>query len=213
MSIKACIFDFDGTLVDTLPGIVRAWDLTFQALKIGRADPDKIKAAIGPAREVYVKMVLGEHAETHGPSALKLYKEFYKQVSPALTFMYDGISDLLCELEMKEIALAIASNKPYFQITPLAEKFGIIPFFQVILGPEKRWAGKPEPDMFLECAKRFNLLPEEILVIGDSELDLLAGQKAGMKRAAALWGYSSKEKLLPYEPDQWLAHPSALTLS
>lgn len=211
MKFHAIIFDFDGTLVDTFPGILRSWQMTFEALSLGPVDSEKVRSSIGPTKDVYLKMMLGDLAPTHGEKALETYKKFYRQESPALTFVYDGVYGLLDILEKKKIPMAIASNKPFRQITLLAEKFGFTPRFRLILGPEMTGKGKPDPDMFLHCAAHTGVAPEHTLVVGDTELDMIAAQRAGMKRAAALWGYSSREQLAKFNPEYLVERPMDIT--
>jgi phosphoglycolate phosphatase len=207
MKFQAIIFDFDGTLVDTFPGILRSWQMTFEALGLGPVDPERVRASIGPTKDVYLKMMLGDLAPTHGEKALEMYKRFYKQESPARTFVYDGVYELLEILAKKKVPMAIASNKPFRQITLLAEKFGFTPRFRLIMGPEITGKGKPDPDMFLRCAAHTGVAPENTLVVGDTELDMIAAQRAGMKRAAALWGYSSREHLAGFSPEYFAERP------
>lgn len=210
MKFQAVIFDFDGTLVDTFPGILKSWQMTFRELSLGEPDPAAVRAAIGPTKDVYLGMILGDRAAQAGEEALALYKMHYREVAPALTRVYDGIGALLDSLEEKRVPKAIASNKPFRQIMLLAESLGLSPRFDIILGPEKVAAGKPEPDLFLKCAEHFRLKPGEVLAAGDTDLDMIAGKSAGMARAAVLWGYSSREKLARFEPEYFVEEPMQL---
>jgi phosphoglycolate phosphatase len=124
--------------------------------------------------------------------------------------VYKGVDGLLSRLEATGVRKAIASNKPLHQIVILAEKFGFTPRFDLILGPEKVDRGKPEPDMFLKCAEHLRLPREAFLIVGDTDLDMIAGKRAGMKRAAALWGYSTREKLAQFGPEYFVEEPEQL---
>ena len=106
--------------------------------------------------------------------------------------------------------MGVASNKPYNQIIKLMAHFKLEDCFSPILGPEKVKSGKPSPDMFLECARDWDLPVGELLVVGDTELDMTAGRSAGIARAAALWGYTDKETLLAEGPEYMVAEPTAL---
>src|SRR3989339_723093 len=116
---QGIIFDFDGTLVDTFPGILCGWQKTFQRLGLPPVGEDTVRAAIGPTREEYVRLILGEHYERHKEEALTLYRLFYKEECTTKTFVYPGIYPLLQRLSERGIFMAIASNKPHLQVLQL----------------------------------------------------------------------------------------------
>ncbi|MFH0920034.1 MAG: HAD family hydrolase [Fibrobacterota bacterium] len=198
---QGIIFDFDGTLVDTFPGIYCGWQKTFQRLGLPPIGENTVRAAIGPAKDAYLRLILGENYNQHQEQALELYRLFYKEECTTKTFVYPGIYPLLQRLQDRGMYMAIASNKPHPQVLQLTERFKFNPYFDPILAPEKVKEGKPEPDMFLACAQTWGVPPEAILVVGDTELDMEAGKRAGMPRAAALWGYSTREKLSALAPE------------
>lgn len=204
------IFDFDGTLADTFPGIYSAWKQTFDALGLGPLAPEVVRSAIGPTREVYLKLILGERFDAHGMEALNLFKEIYKNETIFSTTLYPGISELLDLLDNAGVRMGIASNKPHQQILKLIEHFGIADCFCPVMGPDKGKEGKPAPDMLEECVREWVLPKEKILMVGDSKLDLLAGRSAGLSRAAVLWGYSSEALLTEESPDYLASTPVAL---
>jgi phosphoglycolate phosphatase len=208
---KGVIFDFDGTLADTFPGIYEAWKRTFEKLNMGPLSAEKVKSAIGPTKDAYLKIILDDKYESHGQIALESFRAVYKGGSMFTTRLFSGIQELLDRLDNTGIRMAIASNKPYHQVLRLVEHLGLTDYFCPILGPEKVKEGKPWPDMLFECAREWDMPAERILVAGDTELDMIAGKNAGMARAAVLWGYSEVSTLSAQNPEYAVSTPSALT--
>ena len=207
---KGVVFDFDGTLADTFPGIFEAWKQTFEKLNLGLVSPERVKRAIGPTKDAYLRIILDDKYESHGQAALDSFRAIYKGESIFTTKLYPGIQELLDRLDTTGTRMAIASNKPHGQVVKLVEHLGIADYFCPVLGPEKVKEGKPAPDMFLECARDWSMPVDRIVVAGDTELDMIAGVSAGMSRAAVLWGYSDERTLTAQAPDFVVSTPAAL---
>jgi phosphoglycolate phosphatase len=200
--IKGFIFDFDGTLADSLPGIYEGWKRTFAQLGLTPPTYEFVRRAIGPTREEYLKLLLGDHSQDLREEALKIFKDVYKNETIFQTVLYDGITELIAELNKKGMKLAIASNKPYNQILTLVDYlFGKDSAFDPILGSDSVSNGKPEPDMFLACATKWKMDTSNIIVVGDTILDMEAGRRAGMRRIAVRWGYGNNDELDKVKPD------------
>jgi phosphoglycolate phosphatase len=204
---KGIIFDFDGTLADTFKGIYSAWQMTLEKLGLRSVSEETIKSAIGPTRETYLKRILEDQYDVYQDAALDTYRSFYRKESLEKTSVYPGIGEVVQQLRENEISLAIASNKPSDQVLRICEKFGFDKLFHPILGPDNVKNGKPEPDLFLECARVWRLPAGSILVAGDTDNDLIAGKNAGMDRAAVLWGYSDRDKLAQFKPEYFIEKP------
>jgi phosphoglycolate phosphatase-like HAD superfamily hydrolase len=86
-------------------------------------------------------------------------------------------------------------------VTLVEKLFGSNAPFNPVLGPECVKEGKPAPDMFLACAEAWRISPSEIVVVGDTPLDMDAGKRAGMKRIAVRWGYGDNNQLDACKPD------------
>ncbi len=207
---KGVVFDFDGTLADTFPGIYSAWKETFERLGLDPISQQKVKEAIGPTRDVYLKMILGEKYANRHEEALNLFKDIYKSSAMFSTNIYEGIPELLDSLDDAGIRMGIASNKPYLQLVKLLAHFNLSDCFCPVLGPEKVKEGKPAPDMLIECAHEWGLARDRIILAGDNELDLMAGRNAGISCAAVLWGYSNESTLSVHNPEYIVASPASL---
>jgi HAD superfamily hydrolase (TIGR01549 family) len=207
---QGIIFDFDGTLVDTFPGIFSAWDRTFKLLNLGPLPPERVKKAIGPTKDAYLRIILEDLYNSHGQIALETFRGIYKSESIYATTLFPGIPELLETLDNTGIRMGIASNKPFTQVMKLVEHFGLADCFSPILGPEKVKDGKPAPDMLLECGREWDLPAARLLVAGDTDMDLIAGRNAGMARAAVLWGYSEKRILMAHSPEYCVNAPAEL---
>ncbi len=94
----------------------------------------------------------------------------------------------------------------------MLEKFGLLPYFDHVQGTDG-FPAKPEPDVILASRAVFGVAPEDCLLVGDSAADMEAGQRAGVKTCAVLWGYGERDELARWSPDYWISDPNELASS
>jgi len=178
-NIQGLIFDCDGTLVDTMPMHLDAWKKAFEMN--GREFPyefiDSLKGTpIKKIIELYnehfndnldIEKVVKEKSE--------IIRDAIKQTKPI-----KPVVDIA--LKHKNILpMSVASGGSKYNVYTSLNAVGILDLFTPILTSEDKIPSKPNPDIFLECAKQMNVAPEDCLVFEDGDLGLEAAERAGMK--------------------------------
>ncbi|MFM2197078.1 MAG: hypothetical protein RLZZ505_510 [Verrucomicrobiota bacterium] len=194
---KALIFDLDGTLVESLPGIAASLNraLALHGLP-GHADA-AVRGFIGDGARMLVTRAMspGETAP-HLEGVLRSFAGDYAATWHQGTQPYDGITALLADLRARGIPLAVLSNKPHAFTTEIVAKLFPEHTFAAVLGNREDLPHKPDPTGAFEIAVALGTTPENCILIGDSTMDLETARNAGMTSIAVTWGYQDRERLL-----------------
>jgi phosphoglycolate phosphatase len=189
-SLKAVIFDLDGTLVDTADEFV----VVVQALRAehGREpmDPQRIRASVSNGARALVSLALdmAEDAQGFETQRLRLL-ELYSEVLGSVARLYPGIAELLGELERRNVSWGIATNKPRAYTAPLLERLNLQPQPASVVCPDDVIERKPHPESLLRNCRELGCTPDQAIYIGDHLRDIEAGRRAGMYTIAAAYGY------------------------
>lgn len=195
--IKAIIFDLDGTLLNTLDDIAESMNTALAEFGFPVHSPDAYKYMVGNGLRPLVERSLPPSKRTppiidHVEQRLRI---IYQQRWDQKTHLYPGISELLDNLQEKQLSLNILSNKPHEYTEVVVKKFLGQWSFDVILGQKKDIPKKPAPNGALLIAQKLNLKPEQIVFLGDTEIDMETAQRASMWPAGAGWGFRTLEEL------------------
>ena len=125
--------------------------------------------------------------------AFAVFKEYYGEHCNDATKAYDGISELLQELKNMGYVLAIVSNKIDSAVQDLNRRY--FPQVDVAIGDREDLRRKPEPDSVFLALKELERTKEEAVYVGDSDVDLLTAQNAGLPCISVLWGFRDREFL------------------
>ena len=196
--IKACIFDLDGTLADTLESLVYSVGRTLDELQMPAITREQCQAFVGNgARKLLEKSLeaAGDTGLQKIEQAMESYGRIFDvhctyQVTP-----YEGIIELLKELKGRGVKTAVLSNKPHRQTVKVVREVLGDELIDLAQGQKEEIARKPAPDGVFEILKTFNITPEECLYIGDSEVDALTGKNAGVKTVCVTWGFRTEAEL------------------
>lgn len=189
-SLRAVIFDLDGTLVDTADEFV----VVVQALQAehGRApmDPQRIRASVSNGARALVSLALDMPEDADGFEAQRLrLLELYSQVLGTVARPYPGIDELLIELQQRGIGWGIATNKPRAYAEPLLAQLAMQPPPGSVVCSDDVTQRKPHPESLLRNCRELGCTAEQAIYIGDHLRDIEAGRRAGMYTIAAAYGY------------------------
>lgn len=181
----ACIFDMDGTLIDSEPNYFEADTLFLESFGIayGEAERDSM---IGRGSLEFFRMIEERHPENslnYLPleERLRLKDETYICFARGKTFAFPGMRRLLSLLEGSGFPMAVASGSSKDIIQQSLSYAGLSEFFRVTVSAEEVGRGKPEPDVFLEASRRLGIPASRACVVEDSQYGVMAAQRAGMR--------------------------------
>ncbi|HEX5503444.1 MAG TPA: HAD-IA family hydrolase [Thermomicrobiales bacterium] len=204
---SALLFDLDGTLVDSVELIVRAFQHT-AARRLGRPfDRAAIVATIGRP----LPAVLEELAPGAGESLLAAYRAFVVEHHDALVRAYPGAVEALVALRARGYRLGIVTAKGRAQAELAFRLCRLTPLVDVAICHEDAPRHKPAPDPLLAAAARLGLPPGACCYVGDSVFDLVAARAAGMASVAVTWGAGLPADLAAERPGA-LVHDFAALL-
>lgn len=189
-TLRAVLFDLDGTLVDTADEFVPV----VQTLRAEHGkepmDPQRIRENVSNGARALVSLGLDltEDAPEFESQRLRLL-ELYSEVLGTLAAPYPGINALLQRLDEAGIAWGISTNKPKPYTQPLLERLNIQPAPGSVVCPEDVVDRKPHPESLYRNCRDLGCAPHEAIYIGDHLRDIEAGRRAGMFTIAATYGY------------------------
>ena len=194
----ALIFDLDGTLVHSLPGIARSLNHALAEENLPTHPESAVRGFIGDG-----SLVLAQRALPAGsPDSLAhdlegAFKRHYAETWREGSTLYPGIEDLISSLARDGRALAILSNKPHPFTCEFAEHFFPNGTFSQVLGQSPETAKKPAPDTARTILGNWGIAPEMARFIGDSTVDRQTASNAEIPFVAVAWGYHDPEYLGP----------------
>jgi len=209
--IRAIVFDLDGTLVDSLPGIAASVNRVLGELDQTAKSLAEVRGFVGDGLETLVRRTLGEGASDELVSRFAdAFRRDYATTWVGGTSAYPGIPEALGRLADAGAPLAVWSNKPHnFTEETVARIFPGVRFAAVI-GERPGIPRKPDPAAAGEIAAKLGHPPEEIAMVGDSTIDIQSGRNAGFATAAVTWGYHDRDRLAATTPDHWIEGPGEI---
>lgn len=210
---KACIFDLDGTLTDTLESLTRSVNATLTELGLSGITSEQCKSFVGSGAKYLIERSLqaaGDEELVHIEEAMEIYKRIFRVNCTYHVRPYDGIVELLQLLKAKGIQLAVLSNKPHEQTKDVIATFFGTETFDCVQGQQEGIPRKPDPTAALLIAKQFKVGSKDCVYIGDSDVDMQTANAAGMESVGVTWGFRSKEILLGHGAKHTIDHPEEL---
>lgn len=193
----AVIFDLDGTLLNTLDDLADAVNHVLGELGCPIHPVDAYRWMVGDGAPKLIERALpAERIDELHAQAFDGFREFYAAQSQVKTRPYEGVPELLDELEARSIPKSIVSNKPDGPTRELvADIFGRWGFVS-LSGQREDIPKKPDPAMALEAAGAMGVAAERCLFVGDSNIDIRTGHNAGMTTIGVSWGFRGREELV-----------------
>lgn len=194
--MRALIFDLDGTLVESLPGIAASLNRALIQHGLPGQSHENVRSFIGDGAVKLAQRALATVSRIDlTESVVKNFAADYAVSWPSGTSVYPGIHRLLGDLEAREIPLAVLSNKPHSFTVEIVEKLFPNTHFAAVLGNRANLPHKPDPTGALDIANSLGISPEACTIIGDSTMDLDTAKNAGMGSIAVTWGYHDRDRL------------------
>ncbi|MEN8773034.1 MAG: HAD-IA family hydrolase [Akkermansiaceae bacterium] len=191
--IRGLIFDLDGTLVDSLPGIATALNHALEDLDLPKHPQEAVETFIGDGVRNLVIRALGKDHANRQEDLLAAFQKHYSADWKTGTQPYPGFVRLLEELQQRKIPMAVLSNKPHEYTVEIVETLFPQNFFTPVQGHQEDYPKKPDPTTAHQIISDWNLKPEEVAYVGDSTVDLATARNGNMTPLIFSWGYGTPE--------------------
>ncbi|MBQ8003478.1 MAG: HAD family hydrolase [Oscillospiraceae bacterium] len=210
MAVKALLLDLDGTILDTLDDLCDSVNFALSAHGHPTRTNREIRAIVGNGVINLITRSLPEGvSEKEFEECLATYKEHYEINKTNKTAPYDGIPEALALLRDNGYKLAIVSNKHDEAVQGLYNLF-FKELADFAIGNTAEIPKKPEPDMVFAAAKKLGVPLNEIVFVGDSEVDLQTARNAGVPCISVTWGFRDADVLIDAGADSIIHSPNEL---
>lgn len=192
---KICLFDLDGTITDSAPGIVNSVIYALKKFGIEETDREKLLQFIGPPLTESFHRFYG-FTEEESWNAVEYYREYYAEKGIFECTVYEGLEDALKKIKESGRKILVATSKPEVYAKRIIEHFGLTKYFDYIAGMELdggRGMKAQVIEYALETCKIKNR--DEVLMIGDREHDVFGAESLGIDCVGVLYGFGSREEL------------------
>ena len=211
--MKACIFDLDGTLTNTLESMTYSVNLTLEEMGLSKITKDQCRLFVGNGARVLLEKSLKAAGDTDASrieEGMEIYGRIFDRNCTYHVTPYEGIPEMLKALKDKGIHLAVLSNKPDRQTVKVVKAIFGEELFDYAQGQKEGIRRKPEPDGVWYLMEQMHVSKEECLYIGDSEVDAATGRNAGLKTIGVLWGFRDRKTLETAGADDLIDRPDEL---
>lgn len=198
MKYRAVVFDFDGTLLDTLQDLAESVNSVLSRSGFPEHSLEEYRHFIGDGVEELARRVLpvGHRDGATVSNTMAAIREEYRGRWPDHTRPYEGIPELLDILTARGVKMAVVTNKPDDSTRAMAARLLPRWKFDVIIAATLDLPKKPDPKGAIEAARRLGFPPSAIIYVGDSDIDMKTANAAGMYAVGALWGFRTADELM-----------------
>lgn len=197
LKYDAILFDVDGTLIDSAPGILNTLNEVFTTMGVDVTNVD-LRRYLGPP----LRQTFGEHFDEleQIEHATNLYRKSYAVKGSHECEVYPGAAQMLERLKKAGVVLCTATSKPTKVVTPILEEKGLAEYFDFIGGASMDESRDTKTDVVRYVLEQPVMQGKRILMVGDRHEDMRGAANCGLDAAGALYGYGSREELEPFHP-------------
>ena len=197
MAIRNILFDLDGTLLDTNELIIQSFQHTYKMYLNKQVDKEEIIKNFGEILKITLDRDFGEDSE----EAIKTYRNFQMGNFEKLIKIHNGVREGVIELNRQGYKLGIVTSRLNDSAIKGLKHFGLMDYFESIIGADDTDQHKPDPTPALMALKELEGKPEETIIVGDSPFDVLCGKNAKIISVVVGWSALPMDMILKYEPD------------
>jgi phosphoglycolate phosphatase len=210
MQIQLILFDLDGTLVNTSEDLTHALNFALNPFGLKELAVEDTIKLVGEGIKRLIEKALGdEHVQQRG-KATQRFLDYYSKHLTDYSKGYPGVPETLEKLH--NFKKAVISNKREDLSVRLLGDLGLLNYFNMVVGSDTTPEKKPSAVPVFYILKELHVTPEQAVIVGDSNFDIEAGKKAGIKTIAVTYGFRGKNLLLDadYMIDKFSELPSVL---
>ncbi len=194
--LEAILFDVDGTLIDSAPGIIYTLTQVFQEMNVDTKNINLMQY-VGPPLRVSFANHFSTEAEIEQATAR--YREIYKETGSHLSALYPGVKEMLDTLQGAGFTLCTATSKPTGVVTPILERLGIADYFAVIGGASMDKTRDNKTAVIQYVLEQPALCAKSAVMIGDRREDLQGAVDCNLPAIAVQYGYGVPAEFTPFQ--------------
>ena len=199
MNYQLIVFDWDGTLMDSVAKIVNSMRNAAAVCGLTKPEHEAVRDIIGLSLDVAVQRLFPDVDSTMAEHVRHHYSDQYANHDTTPTPLFDGAMDLLLDLKQDGFQLAVATGKSRRGLNRVMNLTETVELFDTSRCAEEA-ESKPSPQMLHHILEELGLAPHQALMVGDSEYDLMMAKAAGMDRVGVSFGVHGHEKLSQHDP-------------
>lgn len=209
---KLIIFDFDGTLADTVGSICEAANKALCALGYPQRNEKYVRHAIGDGSRTLCRRLLPEDARTDEniDALLREYNRTYGETYLHVHELYPEMTETIEELHRRGYLLAVFSNKQDAYVKELCHRLLPEGYFSEAEGQLEGRPIKPDPATALEICHRLGVSPADAVMVGDGDTDAALSLRGGLTPISVTWGFRTRKQLSAAGGYIFATHPSEL---
>nr|WP_298166284.1 N-acetylmuramic acid 6-phosphate phosphatase MupP [uncultured Pseudomonas sp.] len=190
MRLRAVLFDMDGTLLDSAPDFIAICQAMRADRGLAPIAEKLIRDQVSGGARAMVTCTFAMRPEDQGFEALRLeFLERYQEHCAVLTRPFDGIDELLADIEKAKLIWGVVTNKPLRFAEPIMQRLGLAERSAILICPDHVTRSKPDPEPMTLACSQLGLDPASVLFVGDDLRDIESGRAAGTRTAAVTYGY------------------------
>ena len=197
--VKLVIFDWDGTLFDSIDNICHSMLQAAQLANAPQRTKDDIKNIIGLSLDKAINTVWPELSSNEQNAIIKHYKTIYVASDQTPPLAYPGVIDVLNKLQATGMQMAVATGKSRRGLERVMSLTNTRDYFVASRCADEA-ISKPHPLMLEQILAELNISPEHAIMIGDTEYDLNMATNAGIKSIGVTYGAHQEERLRACQP-------------
>jgi len=197
--IDLIIFDLDGTVVDSRKDLANAVNFALKKIGLKEKPVSEISSYIGTGLEDLIRKSIGRKQKVPFPKVLSAFEEYYRGHYMDNTVLYPNVREVLQYFKNKR--KAIVTNKKYEFTLLTLKDLGIYDYFEDIVAGDDISCMKPSSCPLDLSMYRLNARKEETMIVGDMDIDIIAGKRAGIATCGVTYGIGKKEDIVRAKPD------------
>ena len=195
------LFDLDGTLVDSFPGISRSINQTLTTVGREPVPESELRQFVGKRLAVIFSTLLGAEDETLVDRAVEIYRPLFDEVGILDSRVFPGIPEALATLRNAGHSLQVVTVRSIGSAKLVVRHFGLEQYFDAVHGPDRALRSGDKADLVRAALDLAGAEPRDTIMFGDRSDDVRAARTHGVHAVAVEWGYGTADELRDAEPD------------
>ena len=201
------LFDLDGTLVDSAVDLLNAVNRLAEREGHAPTTLAQLRPVVSKGARAMLAITFPDYDEAKREELRQPFLDIYEAAVSEHSTPFEGVEDVLAQIEAAGARWGIVSNKPYYLCVGVVKAMGWQDRCAVLLGGDSLPQRKPDPEPLWHACKECGVEPAQAVYVGDDERDIAAARRAGLKSVAALWGYRLDED----DPYSWRADEAVVS--